>query len=82
MWYGLNGKLVNRKLPSGPVTAERFNPVTGFETSTVALAMEAPDGSLTAPSMDPEFPVWATMRVAQNKMLKLNAKKESHINLI
>ena len=56
MWYGLNGIFVKRKLPSVPVVVSRWKPLTAYVISTVAPAMEEPDGSFTMPSIDPEFP--------------------------
>src|ERR1700730_14580196 len=73
-WYGLNGTFAIRKLPSLPVVASRRNPLTGFTISTVALGTTPPDGSLTTPSIEPEFPNCARMGSAQNKKLKLKTK--------
>src|SRR5579863_6029572 len=47
---------VKRKLPSVLVVVSRWKPLTEYVISTVAPAMEEPDGSLTVPSIDPEFP--------------------------
>jgi hypothetical protein len=74
VWYGLNGTLVIRKLPSLPVIISRLKPLTGFETSTFAPATTPPDASFTTPSIDPEFPNCALAGIAPKQQLKMNAR--------
>src|SRR5882762_7010628 len=57
---------VNLKLPSLPVVVSLWKPLTAYEISTVAPATTPPDGSLTTPSMDPEFPICAFAGAAVN----------------
>jgi hypothetical protein len=73
----LKGKFVNRKLPSAPLTVDRFTALTGFVISTLAFATAAPDGSLTTPSIDPAFPVCPKTRAVHNKKLNTNIRDEN-----
>jgi hypothetical protein len=40
------------------------------------------DGSFTMPSGDPEFPIWARLRIAPNKKLRLKTKNANFLKPI
>jgi hypothetical protein len=52
----MKGTFAKVNFPALSVSVERTKPLTGFRTSTVALATTAPVGSTTVPVIDVEVP--------------------------